>query len=268
MHSMKLSQLLALLVVGISGLAAVGAVQAQLITPVAKVNGVAIPQTRLESIMKRRAAQGQPDSPEVRKAVREALINEEVVAQEAIKKGLDRDPDVATQIEISRQSVLIGAYQNDFVKNNKVGDEALRKEYEGLKALLGDKEFKAQHIMVSSEEEAKDVIARVKKGAKFDKVAAEKSKDAGSKDKGGDLGWRNGGNLPKQFTEALAKAKKGTLIEQPVPLQGNWHVLRLDDVRPFKMPTAEEIKQDLQQRIMQRQLEATITELRTKAKIE
>ena len=265
MHLMKLSQLL---VLGISGLVAVAGAQAQSAAPVAKVNGVTIPQARLELIMQRRAAQGQPDSPEVRKAVREALISEEVVAQEAVKKGLERDPDVATQIEIARQSVLITAYQNDFVKTHKVGDEDLRKEYEALKALLGDKEFKAQHIMVGTEEEAKDIIARIKKGAKFDKVAAEKSKDASSKDKGGDLGWRHGGNLPKQFTEALAKVKKNSLIDQPVQLQGNWHVLRLDDVRPFKMPSADEIKQDLQQRILQRQLEAAITELRAKAKVE
>ena len=268
MHSMKLSQLLALLVVGISGLAAVSAVQAQLVTPVAKVNGVAIPQARLELIMKRRAAQGQPDSPEVRKAIREALISEEVVAQEALKKGLDRDPDVATQIENARQQVILSAYQNDFVKNNKVSDEDLRKEYDTLKALLGDKEFKAQHIMVSTEVEAKDAIARIKKGAKFDKVAAEKSKDASSKDKGGDLGWRNGGNLPKPFIEELSKAKKGTLIEQPVQLQGNWHVLRLDDVRAYKAPAFEEVKPEIQQRILQRQIEAVVADLRAKAKIE
>ena len=268
MHSMKLSQLLALMVVGVSSLVAVSATQAQLVTPVAKVNGVAIPQARLELIMKQRAAQGQPDSPEIRKAMREALINEEIVAQEAVKKGLDRDPDVATQIDITRQSVLVGAYQSDFVKNNKVSDEALRKEYEELKALLGDKEFKAQHIMVGTEEEAKDAIARIKKGAKFDKVAAEKSKDASSKDKGGDLGWRHGGNLPRPFIDALSKAKKNTLLDQPVPLQGNWHVLRLDDVRPFKVPSFEEVKPDLQRRILQRQLEAAVTDLRAKAKVE
>lgn len=268
MHSMKLSQLLALLVVGISGLVAVSAVQAQLVTPVAKVNGVAIPQARLELIMKRRAAQGQPDSPEVRKAIREALISEEVVAQEALKKGLDRDPDVATQIENARQSVLLAAYQNDFVKNNKVSDEDLRKEYDALKALLGDKEFKAQHIMVSTEVEAKDAIASIKKGVKFDKVAAEKSKDASSKNKGGDLGWRNGGNLPKPFTEALAKMKKGSLLDQPVQLQGNWHVLRLDDVRAYKAPAFEEVKPEIQQRILQRQIEAAVADLRAKAKIE
>lgn len=265
MHLIKFAQLV---VISGFGLIAASTAQAQLVTPVAKVNGVAIPQARLELIMKRRAAQGQPDSPEVRKAIREALISEEVVAQEAIKKGLDRDPDVATQIENARQSVLLAAFQNDFVKNNKVGDDALRKEYDTLKALLGDKEYKAQHIMVSTEVEAKDIIARIKKGAKFDKVAAEKSRDASSKDKGGDLGWRNGGNLPSQFIGVLAKTKKGSLIEQPVQLPNSWHVLRLDDVRPYKIPTFEEAKLEIQQRILQQQIEAAVADLRAKAKIE
>ena len=130
----------------------------------AKVNGVAIPQSRLEFVMKARADQGQPDTPEARKTLRDDLISEEVIAQDALKKGLDKDPDFAAQLDMARQSALVRAYQVDYVKNHPVSDEELQKEYETLKAQMGDKEYKAHHILVGSEAEAKDIIAKIKKG--------------------------------------------------------------------------------------------------------
>ena len=175
MRFIKFSQLA---VLGISALIAVTTVQAQAQAQspsMAKVNGVAIPQSRLEFIVKARAAQGQADSPETRKALRDDLISEEVIAQEALKKGLDKDPDFVAQLEIARLTALVRAYQIDYVKNHPVSDEELRKEYEALKTQMGDKEYKAHHILVATEAEAKDAIARIKKGGKFDKIRVASS---------------------------------------------------------------------------------------------
>lgn len=133
---------------------------------VAKVNGVAIPQSRLDLVVKAATAQGQPDSAEVRNALRENLITEEILAQEAIKKGLDRSPEVVTQIDLARQGILIRAYQADFMRNNPVSDSELRKEYESVKAQMGDKEYKARHILVETEQEAKDLVAALKKAVR------------------------------------------------------------------------------------------------------
>ncbi len=206
MHFTKLSRLTAL---GICGLIAATTVQAQSGSTLAKVNGVAIPQSRLEFIVKARTLQGQPDSPETRKTLREDLITEEVIAQEALKKGLDKDPDFITQLEMARQTALVRAYQVDYIKNHPVSDEELRKEYEAVKAQMGDKEYKAHHILVGSEAEAKDIIARIKKGEKLEKIAQEKSLDTGSKAKGGELDWSPAASYVQPFGEALTKLNQG-----------------------------------------------------------
>ena len=265
MHFTKLSRLTA---VGICGLIAATTVQAQSGSTLAKVNGVAIPQSRLEFIVKARTLQGQPDSPETRKTLREDLITEEVIAQEALKKGLDKDPDFITQLEMARQTALVRAYQVDYIKNHPVGDEELRKEYEAVKAQMGDKEYKAHHILVGSEAEAKDIIARIKKGTKLEKIAQEKSLDTGSKAKGGELEWSPAASYVQPFGEALTKLSKGQLTEQPVHTNFGYHVIRLDDVRPLKVPPFEEIKQNLAQRVLQRQFAAAVNDLRAKAKVE
>ena len=265
MHFMKFTRLAAL---GISGVIAATTVQAQTGSTMAKVNGTPIPQSRLEFIMKARASQGQPDTPEARKALREDLITEEVIAQEAKKKGLDRDPDFVTQLDMARQTAMVRAYQIDYIKNHPVSDEELHKEYETVKTQMGDKEYKAHHILVATEEEAKDITAKLKKGAKFDKLAEEKSLDTGSKSKGGELDWSPAANYVQPFAEALTKLRKGQLTDQPVRTPFGWHVIRLDDVRPLKIPPFEEIKQNLAQRVLQRQFAASVNDLRSKAKVE
>jgi peptidyl-prolyl cis-trans isomerase C len=265
MHFTKLSRLTAL---GICGLIAATTVQAQSGASMAKVNGVAVPQSRLEFIVKARTLQGQPDSPETRKTLRDDLITEEVIAQEALKKGLDKDPDFVTQLEMARQTALVRAYQVDYIKSHPVNDDELRKEYEAVKAQMGDKEYKAHHVLVGSEAEAKDIIAKIKKGAKLEKIAQEKSLDTGSKAKGGELEWSPAASYVQPFGEALTKLSKGQLTEQPVHTNFGYHVIRLDDVRPLKVPPFEEIKQNLAQRVLQRQFASAVNDLRAKAKVE
>jgi peptidyl-prolyl cis-trans isomerase C len=265
MHFTKLSRLTAL---GICGLIAATTVQAQSGASMAKVNGVAVPQSRLEFIVKARTLQGQPDSPETRKTLRDDLITEEVIAQEALKKGLDKDPDFITQLEMARQTALVRAYQVDYIKSHPVNDDELRKEYEAVKAQMGDKEYKAHHVLVGSEAEAKDIIAKIKKGAKLEKIAQEKSLDTGSKAKSGELEWSPAASYVQPFGEALTKLTKGQLTEQPVHTNFGYHVIRLDDVRPLKVPPFEEIKQNLAQRVLQRQFASAVNDLRGKARVE
>lgn len=234
---------------------------------VATVNGVAIPQSRMELIVKERESQGQADSPEMRKNIREHLINREILSQEATKKGLDKSPEVAGQIEFIRQSVLVGAFLQDHLKSHPVSEDALKKDYELLKTRLGDKEYKARHILVEKEDEAKAIIAQIKKGAKFEKLA-EKSKDTGSKAKGGELDWAPAARYVPSFAEALAKLQKGQMTQEPVQSQFGWHVIRLDDAKPLKAPTFEEVKSELEQYAQQQERDKLISDLRAKAKVE
>jgi len=237
-------------------------------TPVAKVNGVTIPQAKLDAIMKARAAGKQPDTPEIRTAIRDTLINQEVVAQEAVKKGLDKNPEIAAQLDLQRQELLVNAYVQEYMKSNPVTDELIRKEYERLKPTIPAKEYKARHILVEKEDEAKEIIAQIKKGGNFEKIAADKSKDTGSKTRGGDLDWGPAGRYVKPFGEALMKLKKGQLTDAPVQSEFGWHVIRLDDERATKVPTLEEAKPQIQQVMQGQQVQKMLADLRAKAKVE
>lgn len=233
-----------------------------------KVNGVTIPQSRLELVVKNATAQGQADSPELRNKIKDEMITREVLAQEAAKKGLDKNPEIATQLELQRQSVLINAYLQDYVKANPVTDEVMRKEYEQVKAQSGSKEYKARHILVETETEAKQIIAQLKKGGSFEKIAAEKSKDTGSKAQGGNLDWSVANRYVPPFAQALTKLKKGQTTEAPVQSQFGWHVIRLDDERAAKFPSFEEAKPAIQQQLQQQAVNKLIADLRAKAKVE
>lgn len=264
---MKLAKIAQLTLVFLASLAFVAGAYGQG-SNAARVNGIAIPQSRLDFMVKGAAAQGQADSPELRNRIRDQLIIREVLGQEATKKGLDKTPEVVMQIEIDRQTVLINAFLQDYVRTHPVSDDAMKKEYERVKGESGDKEYRARHILVESEEEAKQVIAQLKKGGSFEKVAAEKSKDPGSKSRGGDLDWATVNRYVPPFAQALAKLKKGQVTEAPVQTSFGWHIIRLDDERSLKFPSIEEAKPQIQQQLQQQTVNKAIADLRAKAKVE
>jgi peptidyl-prolyl cis-trans isomerase C len=235
--------------------------------PVAKVNGKAIPANRAEVLMANQLAQGQAKTPELEKAVKEELVRREVLAQAAAAKGMDKKSDVQAQIDLARQGVLIGAYLNEFARGVKITDEDVKKEYDTLKGALGDREYKARHVLVEKEDEAKDIIARLKKGEKFEELA-KVSKDPGSKDKGGELGWANKASYVPPFAEAMTKLAKGKYTEAPVQSNFGWHVIQLDDVRELKAPNFDDVKPQIVQRMRQMAVEKHILDLRGKAKVE
>jgi peptidyl-prolyl cis-trans isomerase C len=231
------------------------------------VNGKAIPQSRIDALVAAQVAQGQTDSPQLRSNVREELVRREVLAQAAEKKGFDKKPDVIAQLAMTRQGVLINAYLQDYVKNHPITDDMLKAEYENLRKALGDKEYKARHILLKTEDEAKAVIAKLKAGAKFEDLAKE-SEDTGSKEKGGDLGWSNKASYVKPFSDAMTSLEKGKFTETPVKSDFGWHVIQLEDTRDLKLPAMDEIKPQMTQRLQQQMVEKHIAELRAKAKVQ
>lgn len=236
--------------------------------PAAKVNGVAIPQYRLDHATQSRTSQGQPDTPELRRNVRNTLINLELASQAAVREGLDKKPEVAARLELDRASVLTQAYWQDYLSKHPITDEELRKEYERIKPQLATKEYRARHILVNTEDEAKDVIKKLKDGGNFEKLAAEKSKDPGSKGRGGDLDWSPASRYVKPFGDALVSLKKGQMTDTPVKTDFGWHVIRLDDERIARLPTFDEAKPTLERNIQIQMSQKMIEDLRAKAKIE
>ena len=231
------------------------------------VNGKPIPKSRLDFIVKQRATQGQPDNEQARKSILDNLISQEVVAQEADRRGFAKSADVRAQLDLMRQQVLVQAIIQDHLKSHPPKDEELLAEYNKLKASRGDKEYKARHILVDKDSEANEIIAQLKKGAKFEDLAKQ-SKDPGSKEKGGDLDWNPPGTFVKPFAEALAKLEKGKYTETPVQTQFGWHVIQLDDVRNLQFPAFDAVKQQLVSRMQEQEVQKFVNELRSKAKIQ
>ena len=232
------------------------------------VNGMAIPKAYVEAMNRERELSGQPATPEITKAIKEELINREILVQAARKKGLEKNAAIAAQMDMARQAVLIRAYFDDFVKANPVNDAALKTQYDAISVQMGNKEYKARHVLVDSEDEAKTIIANLGRGESFEKLAKDKSKDTGSKDNGGDLDWGPAGRYVPEFGNALKALQKGETTKTPVKTQYGFHVIRLDDVRDLKVPTFEEAKDNLRQRAQQEQVANLVKSLRDRAKIE
>ncbi len=236
---------------------------------VATVNGTAISKNRIDMLLSQGAGQGRPDTPEARQAIIDQLAMQMVIAEEAAKKGMDKLPEVTERLEMVRQSVLANAYVQDFMKTHPVTDEALKAEYDRIKATVTGKEYKARHILVEKEAEAKDIIAKLQKdvGA-FGKLAQEKSKDPGSKTRGGDLGWFDPSRMVPEFGAAVSKLEKGKFTQEPVKSQFGYHVILLDDSKPVEAPAFEQVKPNLTQQLQQQNLKKQLDDLKSKAKIE
>ena len=231
------------------------------------VNNKPIPKQKVDEFVAALAAQGRPDSPELRAAVREELIAREIFAQEAERRGLMRNTEVQRQLDTSRQEILIRAVIRDHFKTNPITDADIKAEYD--KAIKGqaDKEYRARHILVEKEDAAKQIIADLKKGAKFEDLAKQ-SKDTGSAANGGDLDWNVPSTFVKPFADAMSKLEKGKFTEAPVQTQFGWHVIRLDDVREAKAPPLEQVKPQIQQELERRRIQDLQKDLPAKSKIQ
>lgn len=235
---------------------------------IAIVNGKAVPKARLDALAQQVAKSGRPVTPEVQQQMRDAVITREIFAQEAEKLGLMGSDDYKNQIEIARQTVLITVLIDDFKKKNAVTDAELKTEYDKFAAANGGKEYKARHILVEKEADAKAIIASIKKGGKFEDIAKKQSKDPGSGANGGDLDWANPSSYVAEFTEAMLKLNKGQMTDNPVKTQFGFHVIRVDDIRTAQLPAFEELKPQISQQLDQQRLGAYQQALREKAKVE
>jgi peptidyl-prolyl cis-trans isomerase C len=236
--------------------------------PLATVNGVQIPRQRLEVVLHQQMARGAPDNEQLRAQVREALINNELLNQEANRSGIAKKAEVLQQLDITRQEVIANAVVAEHIRLNPVSDADIQKEYDRARAQTGDREFKARHILVATEDDARSVLADLKKGSKFDEIAQKRSLDEGTRPRGGDLDWNVPSNFDKAFADAMLKLEKGKMTEAPVRSRFGFHVIQLDDVRPVNFPPLAQVKQQIQQRLVGQKIDGFIRDLRAKSKIE
>ena len=235
---------------------------------VAIVNGKPVPKARVDVLASQLAKSGRPVTPELEGQLKDEVIAREIFMQEAQKRGLDASDDFRAQMELARQTLLIRELFADYQKKNPVTDEEVKAEYDKFVAANGGKEYRARHILVENEADAKKIIADLKKGAKFDELAKKQSKDPGSGANGGDLDWANAASYVPEFAQALVKLNKGQTTQEPVKTQFGWHVIRLDDVREAQLPKLDEVKAQIQQQLQQQKLAKFQQDLRTSAKVE
>jgi peptidyl-prolyl cis-trans isomerase C len=237
---------------------------------IAIVNGKPVPKARVDAFVKQiqaqAASQGQQLPPDLDTRVRDKVVMDEIFAQEAEKRGLAGTPEYKQQMEQARQAVLTQALLSDFAKTHTVSDADVQAEYNKFKAQSAGTEYRARHILVEKEEEAKALIAQIKGGANFEELAKKNSKDPGSGANGGDLDFAAAGSYVPEFSQAMAKLKKGEMTQEPVKTQFGYHIIRLDDTREAQFPPFEDVKGQLKQRIEQQKLAAYRDEVRAKAK--
>lgn len=232
----------------------------------ATVNGKPIKQSMVDYILKAASAQGRQVDDKARAIIIDKLITTEVIDQEAQKSDIVRQPEFLMNEEMTRRDLRINAYIEDYLKKNPIDDQALQSEYAKFKAQTSGKEYKASHILVQTEEEAKDLISKLANGADFVQLAKEKSLDS-SKENGGDLGWFQSESMVRPFSDAVANLRKGSYTTAPVKTEFGWHVIRLDDIRDVAPPPFDTVKNELRSSLQQQQLETLINGLRAKATI-
>jgi peptidyl-prolyl cis-trans isomerase C len=253
--------------------AAVAAAAAALLLPLAAhaqniaiVNGKAVPQARLSTLVQQAERAGQQVTPELQAQAKDQVVLREIFAQEAEKRGIAASADYKAQMELARQSIMIRELFEDFKKKNPVTDAEAKAEYDKFKAQASGMEYRARHILVEGEDEAKALIAQIKGGAKFEDLAKAKSKDPGSGQNGGDLDFAKPDNYVPEFSKAMTALKKGEMTEAPVKSQFGWHVIRLDDTRDAQFPEFDQVKPQIQQRLAQVKLQKFQDDLRKGAK--
>lgn len=260
MHKIRNASLMALLLLPLISVAAPNDI-------LATVNGKPIKQASLDLMVKQLTASGTKVDDNSKRALLDVLINREVLAQEAVKAGVDKTPEFATRQEMQRQEMLADAYLRDSTKKVPTDEATLKAEYDKIKERMGKKEYSVRQIAVATEDEAKSIISQLSKGSDFATLAKDKSTDQSTKDQGGSIGWVVPAVMRQPFDSIIASLPKGLYTTVPVQTAGGWVVVKVEDIRDRDVPAFDKVKDQLAQQLQQVQAEKVIVDLRAKAKI-
>jgi len=261
---MKKKLLPNLLAIAVLGTAALSASAQNL----AVVNGKPIPQERLTTLKQQIEQAGHKIPAEMEPQLKQQVIEREVFMQEAAKQGLDKSSNFKQLMQGAHENLLIRELFTEFQKKNPISESEIKAEYDKFVSLAGD-EYEASHILLDSEDRAKAVIADIKSGKqKFEDIAKKESKDPGSAEKGGDLGWANPATYVPEFAQALPTIGKGNVSATPVKSQFGWHVIRVNDTRKAQLPAMADVKPQIQEQLSQQKLIKYQQDLVKKAKVQ
>jgi peptidyl-prolyl cis-trans isomerase C len=233
----------------------------------ATVNGDTIPQSQLEIAAKQSQIDYSKITDQQKKLLTEALVNRQLVLQEAIKTGFDKNAETAAGLKALTESYIAANYLAKIAQTFNVEDKDVKAFYDKNVGKNFAKEYKARHILVKTEDEAKALIKALENGADFSQLAKEKSTDAGSGKQGGDLGWFSEKDMVKPFSKAVAGLKKGSMVKSPIQSQFGWHVIILDDSRNTSPPEFDLVKENIKKILVKQKLNEYLTHLNTSAKV-
>jgi peptidyl-prolyl cis-trans isomerase C len=236
---------------------------------VALVNGKPISRNTYEHYVQGVANRPAAElTPEQRAELLENLIRGELIASDAEKTGLAAKDDTRAVLDLSRLTVLQQAASQEYLKERKATEAELKAEYDTQVAQMARTEFRARHILVNTEEFARNLIRQLDRGADFAQLAKKESLDTGSREGGGELGWFAPDRMVPPFAEAVAKLDKGQITKDPVQTSFGWHVIQLEDRRDAAPPPFDSVKERLVQIVEAKKFRAHTDELLAAAKIE
>ncbi len=237
--------------------------------PVAIINGEIITQQDYNDYVFARAQQSstQTDSPK-RETIIQEIIQRQLIKQDAIKNGVDKEPEFLQKLEAIRNSMLMALGMQKYLDKHPLDDATLRSEYDKKIAHIKvPEEYKVRHILLKTEDEAKAIIAEIGKGKAFGDLAKEKSLDIGSAKNNGDLGWITTQKVVPSFGVALDKLEKGSYTLSPIKSQFGWHIIQVDDIR-IALPPFESVKAKIKSALQYRLMQEYVISLRNQAQIE
>ena len=234
---------------------------------IAEVNGVYIAKATLTELEKEIAERSHGQKFPKEKLVEE-LIQRELLVQDANKKQLGNSAEIIAQLDSAKKSLLTQADVQNFIKSNPVTDAEIKTEYDAKVAGENGTEYKARHILVKTEDEAKKIIAELDKGGDFAKIANKVSLDGKDTQNGGDLGWFVASQMVAPFSDAVIKLDKGQYTKSPVQTQFGWHVILREDSRAQTPPSLDSVKEQLLPYLQRKKVQDFVEGLRKSAKVE
>jgi len=237
---------------------------------VAKVDGQPIYQSEVDAFVNDLGDQAkQQMSPaDLQARVVDRLIDIKLAGEKAAAAGFQQDPVIAQRLRTGEATMIADAYLEKQARA-QINDAVLKAKYDDLvKQVTPPEEVHARHILVKTEAEAKDIIAQLKKGGDFEKLAKEKSTDPGSGESGGDLGYFTKDKMVPEFADAAFKMQKGSVSDTPVHSQYGWHVIQVLDKRAQPLPSMDQVKPQLTNLVLQDEERKVVDDMHKSAKIE
>lgn len=259
-----------LLMLSVAILAACGGSQStpDTSTVLATVNGVTITNDMFRAYVRSLAGGQEPELDAQKHAlVLNRLIDMEVLAQQAEKSDLGKDPKVAADLKIQKTGLMANQLVQQYLAQHPITDAQIKAEYDQRTKAMPGTEYRARHILVANEQQAKDIINQLNHGANFATLAKKYSTD-GSKSQGGELGWFSPDQMVPAFSQAVAQLKKGEYTKQPVHTQFGWHIIQLEDTRSMPPPSLASVQEQMKNSLEGKEVEAYVDQLRKGAKVD